>query len=100
MRKVVETPKPENPSSPVRFERVSLVGTGLRGWHYGQRQCEPHQQAEHMAAPTSNAEQAKSSCQIGAVHTWRESQPMWQARVPTAAQRISDAASHPLHFAF
>src|SRR5258707_5788741 len=24
-----------------------------------------------MAAPTSTAEQAKSSCQMGAVHTWR-----------------------------
>src|SRR5690348_13107754 len=40
MRKAVETPKPENPFSPVRFERVLLVGTGLRGWHYGQRRCE------------------------------------------------------------
>ena len=40
MRKAVETPKPENPLSPGRFERVLLVGTGLRGWHYGQRQCE------------------------------------------------------------
>jgi len=25
----------------------------IRGGHYGQRSCEPHQQAEHMAAPTS-----------------------------------------------
>ena len=24
----------------------------IRGGHYGQRSCEPHQQAEHMAAPT------------------------------------------------
>ena len=24
-----------------------------------------------MAAPTSNAEHEKSSCQMGAVHTWR-----------------------------
>jgi hypothetical protein len=27
----------------------------LRGGHYGQRSCEPHQQAEHMAAPTNSA---------------------------------------------
>jgi hypothetical protein len=25
----------------------------IRGRHYGQRSCEPHKQAEHMAAPTS-----------------------------------------------
>jgi hypothetical protein len=24
----------------------------IRGEHYGQRSCEPHQKAEHMAAPT------------------------------------------------
>jgi hypothetical protein len=27
----------------------------IRGGHYGQRLCEPHQQAEHMAAPTNAA---------------------------------------------
>jgi hypothetical protein len=27
----------------------------IRGGHYGQRSCEPHRKAEHMAAPTSNA---------------------------------------------
>src|ERR1700738_599382 len=27
----------------------------IRGGHYGQRSCEPHKQAEHMAAPTSDA---------------------------------------------
>jgi hypothetical protein len=27
----------------------------IRGEHYGQRSCEPHQQAEHMAAPTNAA---------------------------------------------
>src|SRR6266550_4241741 len=25
----------------------------IRGEHYGQRSCEPHEKAEHMAAPTS-----------------------------------------------
>src|SRR5262245_51464484 len=27
----------------------------IRGGHYGQRSCEPHKQAEHMAAPTQPA---------------------------------------------
>jgi ABC transporter substrate binding protein len=27
----------------------------IRGGHYGQPSCEPHQQAEHMAAPTKSA---------------------------------------------
>src|ERR1700687_2688279 len=42
----------------------------IRGGHYGQRSCEPHQKAEHMAAPTNAAKREKSSCQPGAVHTW------------------------------
>ena len=42
----------------------------IRGGHYGQRSCEPHQKAEHMAAPTNDANREKSSCQLGAVHTW------------------------------
>jgi hypothetical protein len=25
----------------------------IRGGHYGQRSCEPHLKAEHMAAPTN-----------------------------------------------
>ena len=27
----------------------------IRGGHYGQRSCEPHAKAEHMAAPTKTA---------------------------------------------
>jgi hypothetical protein len=27
----------------------------IRGGHYGQRSCEPHSKAEHMAAPTNTA---------------------------------------------
>ena len=30
----------------------------IRGGHYGQRSCEPHLKAEHMAAPT-NADYVK-----------------------------------------
>src|SRR5258705_5845236 len=44
----------------------------IRGGHYGQRSCEPHLQAEHMAAPTNAAKREESSCQLGAVHTWHK----------------------------
>src|SRR6202035_5971166 len=44
----------------------------IRGGHYGQRSCEPHQKAEHMAAPTNAAKREESSCQPGAVHTGHE----------------------------
>jgi hypothetical protein len=49
----------------------------IRGGHYGQRSCEPHLQAEHMAAPTNAAKREESSCQLGAVHTWLH-RPMLQ----------------------
>ena len=42
----------------------------IRGGHYGQRSCEPHLKAEHMAAPTNAAKREESACQPGAVHTW------------------------------
>jgi hypothetical protein len=32
----------------------------IRGGHYGQRSCEPHKQAEHMAASTNAASVQKS----------------------------------------
>src|SRR5712664_3809949 len=41
----------------------------IRGGHYGQRSCEPHLQAEHMAALAQACEREASSCQLGAVHT-------------------------------
>jgi hypothetical protein len=41
-------------------ERVLLVGTLLRGGHYGQRPNVPHQQVEHMAAPTEKQNIKKS----------------------------------------
>jgi hypothetical protein len=46
----------------------------IRGGHYGQRSCEPRQQAEHMAAPTNAAKREESPCQLGAVHTWHFSE--------------------------
>jgi hypothetical protein len=42
----------------------------IRGGHYGQRSCEPHLQAEHMAALTQACISQESPCQPGAVHTW------------------------------
>ena len=42
----------------------------IRGGHYGQRSCEPHLQAEHMAALTQACIREESPCQPGAVHTW------------------------------
>jgi hypothetical protein len=53
MQKPVDTGRGENPASPMRLEREFLSGTHLRGRHYGQRSFVPHQQVEHMAAPTS-----------------------------------------------
>jgi hypothetical protein len=35
----------------------------IRGEHYGQRSCEPHQKAEPMAAPTTCGRE-ESSCQL------------------------------------
>src|SRR5512137_820075 len=32
----------------------------IRGGHYGQRSCEPHSKAEHMAAPTKAANVKKA----------------------------------------
>src|SRR5258707_7570075 len=32
----------------------------IRGGHYGQRSCEPHLKAEHMAAPTNAAKREKT----------------------------------------
>lgn len=55
MRNPVETGRRENPLLAQRFERVLPIGTRLRGRHYGQRLCVPHQQVEHTAAPTNVA---------------------------------------------
>jgi len=52
---------------------MRVVGRDLiRGGHSGQRSCEPHQKAEHMAAPTNAAKREESTCQLGAVHTWHQ----------------------------
>jgi hypothetical protein len=49
----------------------------IRGGHYGQRSCEPHLQAEHMAAPTNAAYVKKVLANSepsthGTFRTWRD----------------------------
>jgi hypothetical protein len=51
---------------PAHLECGFLTGDLIRGGHYGQRPCEPHTKAAHMAVPT-RLRRAKSSCQQGAV---------------------------------
>ena len=60
----------------------------IRGGHYGQRSCEPHLKAEHMAAPTNAVKREESSCQLGAVHTWHK------ADIP-AIHRMSAIGGNP-----
>jgi len=57
----------------------------IRGGHYGQRSCEPHKQAEHMAAPTKPARD-DSPCQPGAVHTWHIAARANAAQCPHPAE--------------
>ena len=53
MRQPVETGDRKTHLSPSIRARAFRSGPDLRGRHYGQRSCEPHQQVEHTAAPTS-----------------------------------------------
>src|SRR3954471_20831268 len=54
----------------------------IRGGHYGQRSCEPHLKAEHMAAPT-NAAYVKKALANSEPSTHGTSQP-WQLPRRTA----------------
>jgi hypothetical protein len=40
---------------PVHYRMRAFDRDLIRGGHYGQRPCVPREQAENMAAPTSNA---------------------------------------------
>ena len=40
---------------PLHFRMRVIDRDLIRGGHYGQRSCEPHLKAEHMAAPTNSA---------------------------------------------
>ena len=48
----------------------------IRGGHYGQRSCEPHLKAEHMAAPTNPAyvKKALASSEPSTHGTWQTSE--------------------------
>src|SRR5258705_6854266 len=56
----------DNPLVPAHCRMRVYDRDLIRGGHYGQRSCEPHLQAEHMAAPTNAAKREESSCQLGA----------------------------------
>ena len=45
----------DNPFGPEHCQMRAIDRDLIRGGHYGQRSCEPHQQAEHMAAPINAA---------------------------------------------
>ena len=52
----------------LEFDRMIMAWhRSNRGGHYGQRSCEPHLQAEHMAAPTNPSKREECSCQLRAV---------------------------------
>ena len=55
----------------------------IRGGHYGQRSCEPHLKAEHMAAPT-NAANVKKALANSEPSTHGTKLPTWDLR-PTVA---------------
>src|SRR5882757_2849610 len=71
-RTVTSSPSSANPLVPAHCRMRVYDRDLIRGGHYGQRSCEPHLQAEHMAAPTNAAKREESSCQLGAVHTWHK----------------------------
>jgi hypothetical protein len=69
----------------------------IRGGHYGQRSCEPHLQAEHMAAPTNAAYVKKVLANSepsthGTFRTWLS----WS--VMSVHWGITNLASAPMHF--
>jgi hypothetical protein len=54
----------------------------IRGGHYGQRPCEPHPKAEHMAAPTNaaNVKKVLSTRSSAKVRTLLEVKRTFRAR--------------------
>src|SRR2546430_9827544 len=64
----------------------------IRGGHYGQRSCEPHAKAEHMAAPT-NAAFVKKALANSEPSTHG---PMWTRRRSSQC-RLLALRGHPSH---
>jgi hypothetical protein len=64
----------------------------IRGGHYGQRSCEPHQQAEHMAAPT-NAANVKKALAYSEPSTHGASRSCATAMSRRRTRRAAEAAA-------
>ena len=65
----------------------------IRGGHYGQRSCEPHQQAEHMAAPTNAAFVRKTLPTRSRPHMAHSGRDDLQAPCPLSGQEQTSALS-------
>jgi hypothetical protein len=66
----------------------------IRGGHYGQRSCEPHAKAEHMAAPT-NAAFVKKVLANSEPSTHGPSLPILHHAILVAIGAIADTPSAP-----
>src|SRR4249920_641614 len=66
----------------------------IRGGHYGQRSCEPHLKAEHMAAPT-NAANVKKALANSEPSTHGTSRTCWRATTTSAFECIADEMCSP-----
>src|SRR5258707_8914970 len=63
----------DNPLVPAHCRMRVYDRDLIRGGHYGQRSCEPHLQAEHMAAPTNAAKREETSDIRGTGRSWQTS---------------------------
>src|SRR5450755_2949936 len=63
----------DNPHVPAHCRMRLFDRDLIRGGHYGQRSCEPHQKAEHMAAPTNAAKRELQKSKIERQQKSRES---------------------------
>src|SRR5436190_20608389 len=68
----------------------------IRGGHYGQRSCEPHPKAEHMAAPTNpaNVKKALANSEPSTHGTKRTSQPSGPCSLPAVKRTWSKRAAN------
>jgi hypothetical protein len=68
----------------------------IRGGHYGQRSCEPHLKAEHMAAPTNlqNVKKALANPEPS-THDPQRAPRYWVLKATLLQQRFQVVAPHP-----
>jgi hypothetical protein len=66
----------------------------IRGGHYGQRPCEPHLKAEHMAAPTNaaNVKKVLANSEPSTHGTCRTSGNVWLESATWAKAHIDQFA--------